>query len=216
MFILVTVPHAHCLPKMPNMPNQQKRICDIRASHCAKLFTDLLRQNAIEHKTIRLHVLRELVDVNREKPSMETINNATNLPPEQKKEKIENLSTAIKEWNKFNNRISQTLMLKKTQPIMLIDVHSFPKGSFANAQIAILDLFKKNRHELKQLVTQVQRDLHINIKLIKGGKNYIQDQYQEVAYPLLIEFCEDKTYLSDATIQAFFKHLLQFYRGETI
>jgi hypothetical protein len=203
MFVLVTVPHGFCLP------NQPKRMCDTRAAASAKIVTDLLTAKAIKHKTITIHVPRALVDVNRDKPSLE-------------------ISTgAIKEWNKFNTRVANTIMQNKNQSILLLDIHSFPKGSFGkptgsfgkptgsinndnDIQIAILDIFKNDRPELKELVEKIKRDLQLNVKILKGGKNYIQDTYKADAYPLLIEFCEDKSYLSNKQIKAFFDMLVEW------
>ena len=193
MFVLVTVPHGHCLPSQP------KRMCDTRAAASAKILTDLLTAREIKHKTITIHVPREIVDVNRDKPKLETYKNPINL------------SEAVKEWNKFNTRVANTIMQKKNQSILLLDIHSFPKGSFGpNTQIAILDIFKNNRPELKELVEKARRDLQINVKLLKGGKNYIQDNYKADAYPLLIEFCEDKRYLSHKQIKDFFGLLVEW------
>jgi hypothetical protein len=186
MFVLITVPHGFCLP------DQIKRMCDNRALSCAKILTALLKEEAIEHKTITIHVPRQLVDVNRDKPDMSP--------------------DAIKEWNKFNQRVASTIMQQKAQPIFFLDIHSFPKGSFKDAQIAILDIFHKTRPELEQLVTNARESLGLKVALLKGGKNYIQDHYQTEAYPLLIEFCEDKTYLSQRDIKAFFALLLDWVK----
>ena len=205
MFVLVTVPHGYCLP------SQSKRMCDTRAAASAKILTDLLTDREIKHKTITIHVPRELVDVNRDEPSLETYKNPINL------------SEAIKEWNKFNTRVANTIMQKKNQSILFLDIHSFPKGSLSkgnslskgssfgkDTQIAILDIFKNDRPELKELVEKVRRDLQLNVKLLKGGKNYIQDKYKADAYPLLIELCEDKAYLSNKQIKDFFGLLIEW------
>jgi len=183
MYVLITVPHGFCIRH-----DKAERMCDTRAESCAKILAKLLKQREIEHKIISIHVPRKLVDVNRDKPTMNPL--------------------AIKEWTRYNNRITATIMDKKVQPILFIDVHSFPKGSFGNAQIAILDIFHKRRPELETLVEQVKRDLNINIKLLKGGENYIQNQYQADAYPLLIEFCEDREYLSTKAVKDFFELLM--------
>ena len=200
MFVLITVPHGHCLP------SQSKRMCDTRAAASAKILTDLLTTREIKHKTITIHVPREIVDVNRDKPTLETYKNPMNL------------SEAVKEWNKFNTRVANTIMQKKNQSILFLDIHSFPKGSFAsvnssasaNTQIAILDIFKNDRPELKELVEKARRDLQLNVKLLKGGRNYIQDKYKADAYPLLIEFCEYKAYLSHKQIKDFFGLLVEW------
>jgi hypothetical protein len=195
MYVLVTVPHGFCEKNPP------QRMCDTRAASGVRLFTALLDQHGLDHKIIHCHVPRALVDVNREKPTLVTIKNKNDL------------ADAIKVWDKFNNRIASTIQQKKTESIFLVDVHSFPKGSFGQAQIAILDILKQKRPELQQLANQVRLDLGLNVQLLKGGTNYIQNQYQADAYPLLIEFCEDKTYLSDKALKAFWKLLVEFYAG---
>ena len=199
MFILITVPHGYCLP------NQPKRMCDMRAHACAKILTTLLKTREIKHKTITIHVPRELVDVNRDKPSLDNLQIKTPA-------KINNLPEAIKAWTQFNQRIATTIMQEKSQSLLFLDIHSFPKGSFNDAQITILDIYQKNRPELQQLAARVKSELGIKIVLLKGGKNYIQDHYQTEAYPLLIEFCEDKTYLSVREIKAFFALFLDWIK----
>ena len=199
MYVLITVPHGFCIP------TEVERMCDRRAEESAKILADLLSKKAISHKIIHSHVPRALVDMNRDKPTIinDTIVNDTIINNNKT-----NLSRAVKAWDKYNNRIAATIMKYKAQPILFIDVHSFPKGSFGQAQIAILDILKKDRPELKTLVKTVRSELGLNVQLLKGGKNYIQDQYQADAYPLLIEFCEDREYLSSKAIKDFFTILI--------
>jgi hypothetical protein len=177
----------------------------MRAHACAKILTTLLKAREIKHKTITIHVPRELVDVNRDKPSLDNLQIKTPA-------KINNLPEAIKAWTQFNQRIATTIMQEKSQSLLFLDIHSFPKGSFNDAQITILDIYQKNRPELQQLAARVKSELGIKIELLKGGKNYIQDHYQTEAYPLLIEFCEDKTYLSQREIKAFFALFLDWIK----
>lgn len=186
MFILITVPHSFCIPTSP------KRMCDLRAVSCATLLQHILTNMDVKNKMIKMHIPRSLVDANRNLPD-------TKNP----------LSSQA--WLNFNTRIVDVLEREIKQEIMLFDIHSFPKGSFKEAQIAIIDIYHKERPELKQFAQLIKKDLNINVQVFNGAGNYIQDRYQSYAYPVLIEFCEDKSYLTNADIKRFFDKLLEFY-----
>lgn len=184
MFVLITVPHSFCL-----VPPPAKRMCDTRALASAKIMASLLKKKEIAHTIISSHTEREMVDLNRDKPTNKN----------------------EKKWHKFDDRIKQAIKTHKKEEIILLDIHSFPHGNFNDAQIAIIDIFHKDRPELHQFVAQARRDLKLNVQLFKGGKNHIQDTYQKKTYPLLIEFCEEEAYLSRAEIKAFFSELVRYF-----
>jgi hypothetical protein len=179
MFVLITVPHGFCLDQA------SERMCDIRATECARILERLLQ---VKHKTIHSHIPRSVVDLNRS-PS----------------------AAVHPEWNKFNKRIISALQQHQKKNIILVDVHSFPKGSFDTAQIAIIDVMNKERPELRLLVDKVKRELKIDIQLFNGGVNYIQNTYERHSYPILLEFCEDADYLKAGEIKLFFKLFIDFF-----
>ena len=95
--------------------------------------------------------------------------------------------------------------------LLLLDIHSFPKGHFNGAQITIIDIYKKNRVKLQKFTLFIRAKLNLDVKLYKGLDNRIQNTYKKYTYPLLLEFCEDKTYLSNEAIRLFFTELLLYF-----
>ena len=53
--------------------------------------------------------------------------------------------------------------------------------------------------------------MHLDIKVFNGADNHIQNYYKKSTYPLLIEFCEDKDYLTDDTIKHFLFELVNYF-----
>jgi len=117
---------------------------------------------------------------------------------------------AVKYWNSFNNRIIN--IIKKEKRILLLDIHSFPKGSFDGAQIAIIDIQNINRPELYEFANMIISTMGINIKIYNGADNNIQNTYAKFTYPLLIEFCEDRTYLLNDSIYLFFEKVIEYFK----
>ena len=118
-----------------------------------------------------------------------------------------------KYWDQFNNKIIKIIKDEKAKKhkILLLDIHSFPKGSFDGAQIAIIDIYKTNRTKLDKFVIHIINKMHIDIRVFNGLDNYIQNTYKKSTYPLLLEFCEDRTYLLNETIKLFFEELLNYF-----
>uniref|UniRef100_A0A6C0EZU6 N-formylglutamate amidohydrolase n=1 Tax=viral metagenome TaxID=1070528 RepID=A0A6C0EZU6_9ZZZZ len=125
-----------------------------------------------------------------------------------------NNKLAIKYWNSFNNRIIRIIKEEraKNHKILLLDVHSFPKGSFNGAQIAIIDIYKKNRVKLDQFAAYMIDKLHLDIRVFNGLDNHIQNTYSKSTYPLLLEFCEDKNYLLHESIKVFCEELVEYFK----
>lgn len=185
MFVLITIPHGYC-------PTQIGRTCDLRAQSCAKIVNDILTKNGEPHASVKANVARTVVDLNRKRPK--------------RTKKV-----ALQYWQKFDHRIMHIIQREERQKILLLDIHSFPKGSFHGAQIAIIDIYKKSRIKLKQFTLFIHTKLNLDVKLYKGLDNRIQNTYKKYTYPLLIEFCEDKTYLSNEAIRLFFTELLLYF-----
>ena len=196
MYVLATVPHGHC-------PTEKTRRCDFRAVEVSKLLVKLLKRKKIKYDVVTTHTTRSLVDLNRSKP---VINKS--------KKNIKAIRTikryhhALDIWNSFNTRIIKKL--KTNEHRILLDIHSFNVGSFGDTHIVILDLNKEHREELDKFATIASLWLNINVKVLDGGLNYIQDTYRRLAYPLLIEFCEDASILPPETISIFLKLLLEY------
>jgi len=119
----------------------------------------------------------------------------------------------IKHWQAFNDRIIKSIKEERArrQKILLLDVHSFPKGSFNGAQIAIIDIYKTNRVKLDKFAIHIINKMHIDIRIFNGLDNHIQNTYKTTTYPLLLEFCEDRTYLLDETIKVFCLELIDYF-----
>jgi hypothetical protein len=185
MFVLITISHGYC-------PTQIGRTCDLRAPSCAKIVNDILAKNGQPHASVKANVARTVVDLNRKRPK--------------RTKKV-----ALQYWQTFHHRIMHIIQREQREKILLLDIHSFPKGSFNGAQIAIIDIYKKSRVKLKQFILFIRAKLNLDVKLYKGLDNRIQNTYKKYTYPLLIEFCEDKTYLSNEAIRLFFTELLLYF-----
>ena len=118
-----------------------------------------------------------------------------------------------KYWDEFNNRIKKIIADEKTKQhkILLLDLHSFPKGSFGGAQIVIIDIYKIHRVKLDKFAIYIINKMHIDIRIFNGLDNYIQNTYKKSTYPLLLEFCEDRTYLLNETIKLFFEEVINYF-----
>ena len=183
MHLLLTVPHGFC-------PIPFRRECDLRALSVAKMIGKIYTQMSGEKSDlVYIPKKRAIVDLNRKRPPFWN-------------------EEGIEIWEAFNERI----MSKLKEETLLLDIHSFPIGSFEDAQIAILELTHEDRAELLEFVNLVRKKTGINVKIFKGKGNYIQDYYREKSYPLLLEFCEDKDYLSDEEIKQFMWLLLDFFK----
>jgi hypothetical protein len=181
MFVIITVTHGICVTKI-------SRFCDLRAKSCATRLKNILQNKKIKHSLIKFPLSRLDVDANRKKPENQE---------------------AIKYWELFNKKIVNQIDLHKKNNILLFDIHSFPKGEFENAQIAIIDIQNIYRQELTTFADYMLNKYNINIKIFNGAnENFIQETYKDKTYPLLIEFCEDKKYLLDETIDKFFYEIL--------
>ena len=90
-------------------------------------------------------------------------------------------------------------------------MHSFPKGSFGGAQIVIIDIYKIHRVKLDKFAIYIINKMHIDIRIFNGLDNYIQNTYKKSTYPLLLEFCEDRTYLLNETIKLFFEEVINYF-----
>jgi hypothetical protein len=184
MYVLVTVPHAHCVTKIV-------RACDLRALECANKLGNLLKKKDIRYNIVKLSISRLDVDLNRKQPD----NNE-----------------AIKYWTLFNNKIIKKIALNKNSNISLFDIHSFPKGEFDNSQIALIDLKNQNRKELILFANYIIDKYGCNVKIFNGDENnFIQETYKNKTYPILIEFCEDKNYLLDEVITKFLEELITYF-----
>ena len=130
------------------------------------------------------------------------------------KNKSNETELSIKYWNAFNNRIIN--IIKHHTKILLLDIHSFPKGSFDGAQIAIIDIQNINRPELEMFANYIIKKTNIDVKIFNGADNNIQNTYNYLqhksTYPLLLEFCEDRSYLLDEGIKLFFEEVINFFR----
>lgn len=177
MYVLATVPHGHC-------PTEKIRRCDFRATEVSKLLVKLLKRQNIKYDIVTTHKNRSVVDLNRPKPVLN-----------KSKKNIKAIRTiksyhhALRIWNSYNTRIIEKL--KANTHRILLDIHSFNVGSFGDAHIVILDLNKEHREELDKFAQIASLWFNINVKVLDGGLNYIQDTYRRLAYPLLLEFCEN-------------------------
>jgi hypothetical protein len=185
MFVLITVPHGYC-------PSKIGRTCDLRAPSCAKIVSQILTKNGDPHASVKANVARTIVDLNRKRPK--------------RTQKV-----ALHHWQKFDRRIMHIIQHEAHEKILLLDIHSFPKGHFNGAQITIIDIYKKSRVKLQNFTLFVRAKLNLDVKLYKGLDNRIQNTYKKYTYPILIEFCEDKTYLSNEDIRLFFQELLLYF-----
>ncbi len=184
-------------------------MCDLRALECAHLFKRLLQPHTRNVKIVRAHVPRSVVDLNRAQPQGAQPPQPQGAVPPQPP--FTPTRGAHPEWTRFDKSIQVFLNQHQKKNIVLLDVHSFPKGSFNSAQIAIIDIMNKERPELQLLIAKVQRELKIDIQLFKGGTNYIQNTYQTKCYPVLLEFCEDTDYLKQAEIKQFMLLFIDFF-----
>jgi len=220
MFVLVTIPHGFCATKIA-------RTCDTRAVSCARQFSSILTKKKIKHATIQMHISRLDVDANRLKPNIQPIvplavklNNTLSNTPSRSNPPItstqmyyiplDKRELTLKYWNSFNKRITD--ITKHHKKILLVDIHSFPKGSFDGAQIAILDIYNTYRPELDKFANIINKKMNLNIKVFNGGENHIQNTYKTETYPLLIEFCEDPIYLLNDSIHMFLEELLIYFK----
>lgn len=201
LFVVITAPHVFCPKKI--IPGKHE--CDYRALNIANLLAKLLRKKNIEFITIYSQVLRSIVDINR---------NKIDLTPSNK--------YSIEEWNKFQQKILKTIVSNSTKKILLLDIHSFPNiNSFCkkdknDCYITILDVHNKNRPELRQFAKTSEMPFTVNVE--PGGKNYIINTYGDIhipastntIYPILLEFIENTSLLTDEQIELFFNKLLEF------
>jgi hypothetical protein len=168
-------------------PPSPVRECDLRALSTSKIISNLYR-NIKGQKADLVYIpkKRVVVDLNRVRPFNEE---------------------GGKIWDEFNKRIKKKLK----KDTLLLDVHSFPIGDFEGAQIAILELSHQDRDELRDFVDFAKRETGLDIKIFKGMGNYIQDYYSKYTYPLLVEFCEDRDYLSNHDINLFVTLLIKYF-----
>ena len=194
MYVLATVPHGHC-------PTEKTRRCDFRAGEVSKLLVKLLKRQNIKYDVVTTHKNRSVVDLNRPKPILYR-------SMHKRSKTLKKYHHALDIWNSFNTRIIEKL--KAHEHRILLDIHSFNLGSFGNAHIVILDLNKEHREELDKFAEIASLWLNIKVQVLDGGINYIQDTYRRLAYPILLEFCEDASVLPPETISRFFKLLLEY------
>jgi len=88
---------------------------------------------------------------------------------------------------------------------------------YYNCYITILDIYNKPRIKLRRFAETVGLPFTVNV--VPGGTNYIINAYGNInvniplstrIYPILIEFFEDYTSLTDETINVFFDKLLEY------
>jgi hypothetical protein len=150
-----------------------------------------------------------VVDLNRPKPILyRSMHKRRNSKRHTNSKTLKKYHHALDIWNSFNTRIIEKL--KTHEHRILLDIHSFNLGSFGNAHIVILDLNKEHREELDKFAEIASLWLNIKVQVLDGGINYIQDTYRRLAYPILLEFCEDASVLPPETISRFFKLLLEY------
>lgn len=208
-FVLVTVPHAKCPVKLDIDTN--KHVCDFRASKIADLLGKQMITQKISHQIIKSNVLRSVVDMNRDKPDLLNPNN-----------------NAKKEWDSFQNQITAAILKNSSKDILLLDLHSFDKidsfckdKSKTNCYITILDIQKQRRQELYDFATKVSEQLGFTVYMTNGGSNYIINTYGNIQvkrpnslYPILLEFLENDTKLTNDEIEEFFKKLLEWFQSK--
>ena len=209
-FVLVTVPHAECPVKL-DIGSRNKHVCDFRASKIADLLGKQLISKNISHKIIKSNVLRSVVDMNRDKPDL--------LNPDN------NNDTAKEEWDSFQDQIKAAIFKNSSKYILLLDLHSFDKiDSFCkdktktDCYITILDIQKQRRQELYDFATNVSKQLGFTVYMTSGGSNYIINTYGKIQvkrpnllYPILLEFFENETKLTDHKIDDFFEKILEWF-----
>lgn len=199
-FVIITVPHAVC----PTNKNPKKHECDFRALDIANLLVKMLRKKKISFKLIKSEVVRSVVDLNRAKPDLKSYNHFS-----------------IKEWDKFQDAIYNTITENSKKNILLLDIHSFDninafcKKGFNDCYITILDIYKKTRLKLRKFTETLEFPFTVNVA--PGGTNYVVNTYGNInipmsinIYPILIEFFEDQDSLTDDKIIIFFDKLLEY------
>ena len=209
-FVLVTVPHAECPVKL-GVDNIKKHVCDFRASKIADLLGEQMIRQKISHQIIKSNVLRSVVDMNRDKPDL--------LNPD---------NNAKEEWDSFQDQITAAILKNSSKNIILIDVHSFGNidsfckdKSKTDCYITILDIQKQRRQELYDFATKVSEQLGFTVYMTSGGSNYIINTYGNIQvkrpnslYPILLEFFENETELTDHKIEEFFEKLLEWFQSK--
>jgi N-formylglutamate amidohydrolase len=209
-FVLVTVPHAECPVKL-DIGSRKKHVCDFRASKIADLLGEQLISKNISHRIIKSNVLRSVVDMNRNKPDLLNSDN--------------NNDTAKEEWDSFQDQIKAAILENSSKHILLLDLHSFDKidsfckdKSKTDCYITILDIQKQRRQELYDFATKVSHQLGFTVYMTNGGSNYIINTYGNIQvkrpnslYPILLEFFENETELTDHKIEEFFEKLLEWF-----
>jgi hypothetical protein len=253
MFVCITTPHSGC--DINNSINAINRICDTRSSNIADIAEKVFNNNGFNTKTLKNTILRSIVDMNRKKPlktkknnKKSVINNSNNSKSkisnqneknmvisdmtsgtENKLNNANNANNAGKLWSKYHAKIKRTLRyaLKKNDIVILLDIHSYPYGSFGNSLITLIDtkyldtnmtLNKHFRHITLELANIISQTMEIRIPVFQGLYNDIQDSIpneiqtthathnnKKVIIPFLIEFCEDIEKLTDEMITKFFE-----------
>jgi N-formylglutamate amidohydrolase len=213
-FVLVTVPHAKCPVNLDIDTN--KHVCDFRASKIADLLGEQMNTQSISHQIIKSNVLRSVVDVNRDKPDLLNPDNNNNN---------DNDNNAKEEWDSFQDQIKAAILKNSSKNILLLDLHSFDKidsfckdKSKTDCYITILDIQKQRRQELYDFATKVSEQLGFTVYMTRGGSNYIINTYGNIQvkrpnllYPILLEFFENETKLTNDEIEEFFKKLLEWF-----
>ena len=214
-FVLVTVPHAECPVKL-DVDNRKKHVCDFRASKIADLLGKQMIRQKISHQIIKSNVLRSVVDMNRDKPDLLNPDNNNNN------------DNAKEEWDSFQYQITAAILKNSSKKVILIDVHSFDKidsfckdKSKTDCYITILDIQKQRRQELYDFATNVSQQLGFTVYMTSGGSNYIINTYGNIQvkrpnslYPILLEFFENETELTDHKIEEFFEKLLEWFQSK--
>jgi N-formylglutamate amidohydrolase len=209
-FVLVTVPHAECPVKL-DIDSRKKHVCDFRASKIADLLGKQMNTQKISYQIIKSNVLRSVVDMNRDEADLLNSDN--------------NNATAKKEWDSFQDQIKTAILENSSKDILLLDLHSFDKidsfckdKSKTDCYITILDIQKQRRQELYDFATKVSQQLGFTVYMTNGGSNYIINTYGNIQvkrpnslYPILLEFFENKTELTDHKIEEFFEKLLEWF-----
>ena len=217
-FVLVTVPHAECPVKL-DVDNRKKHVCDFRASKIADLLGKQMIRQKISHQIIKSNVLRSVVDMNRDKPDLLNPDNNNN---------DNNDNNAKKEWDSFQDQITAAILKNSSKNILLLDLHSFYKidsfckdKSKTDCYITILDIQKQRRQELYDFATKVSQRLGFTVYMTNGGSNYIINTYGNIQvkrpnslYPILLEFFENETKLTNDEIEEFFKKLLEWFQSK--
>ena len=220
-FVLVTVPHAECPVKL-DVDNRKKHVCDFRASKIADLLGEQMNIQNISHQIIKSNVLRSVVDVNRDEADLLNRDNNNN----NNNNDNNNDNNAKEEWDSFQNQITAAILKNSSKDILLLDLHSFDKidsfckdKSKTNCYITILDIQKQRRQELYDFATKVSEQLGFTVYMTSGGSNYIINTFGNIQvkrpnslYPILLEFFENETELTDHKIEEFFEKLLEWFK----